>query len=420
MQINVSRSFSSGTSHPLHRNLKGSETDYSRKYINIKASVDVYNSHISQAVSIINDKPNDISVTSSSGQVIETNRLLLALASPFLANLLEDIPNCVDPVLILPDISSEILIHLVRIIAEGFTTSHFGSSVSLIFQEIEDIMETAKVLDIAIVDLSYEDKNSFTPRQIREEETESMASEMSMEDDLEPVDSEMSLEYAFVKECEAKEMSLEIIKTEVMDDYGLMERHNEVTFINENSILENVANMSSSPTQQIHHEIITQIKPKIEEGFFCNRCSLCFPNFEDLEIHVKIHFEEKPMKCSSCSKWFENKQSKDKHMRKHGIITDIFTCDVCGKMFSKKRHLRNHIKAHTDVKEHQCPFCPADFYSYEDKRSHIRKKHAADEGFIVKCKVCQKIFYDKEILEKHQATHGKNNILNQELPNGPS
>ena len=54
-------------------------------------------------------------------------------------------------------------------------------------------METAKVLDIAIVDLSYEDKNSC-----REEDTESMADEISMEDNIEPIDNEMISEYAFV------------------------------------------------------------------------------------------------------------------------------------------------------------------------------------------------------------------------------
>ena len=77
-------------------------------------------------------------------------------------------------------------------------------------------------------------------------------------------------------------------------------------------------------------------------------------------------------------------------------------CQVCLKRFHTEIGYSKHIHTHTQ-KKYECPKCDAFFRWEKNLKSHVKLFHSDAEVLV--CKVCSKLFHDKELFEKHHIVH---------------
>lgn len=71
-----------------------------------------------------------------------------------------------------------------------------------------------------------------------------------------------------------------------------------------------------------------------------------FSNFLSFFLHLNHHPQEKPHKCSLCSKSFPTPGDLKSHMYVHSGSWP-FKCHICSRGFSKQTNLKNHLFLHT-------------------------------------------------------------------------
>lgn len=87
-----------------------------------------------------------------------------------------------------------------------------------------------------------------------------------------------------------------------------------------------------------------------------------------------------------------------------GVTSEATTkqCPICLKKFYTEMGYGKHVSTHTE-KKYKCKDCNAKFRWKKNYESHWTLFHTESGGMV--CQVCNKIFYDKDIFEKHQVTH---------------
>ena len=177
---------------------------------------------------------------------------------------------------------------------------------------------------------------------------------------------------------------------------------------------------------QSFHSLATVMSAfSIQEGSLV--CSICKKSYKDRR-HSLIHFSEKPYKCETCSKSFNNHGSLFHHRKRHK--PDNIPCDLCGKTFNsqillrvhEKQHLNGietteckvchkkiqsrsfkiHSLTHTDEKPFECPFCQKCFNNGGSLARH-KKMHTTQTPFP--CNVCAKVYPSKSRLDLHLISH---------------
>ncbi|KAL7043789.1 hypothetical protein ACKWTF_001667 [Chironomus riparius] len=134
----------------------------------------------------------------------------------------------------------------------------------------------------------------------------------------------------------------------------------------------------------------------------CSICSKFFDNSELMDIHMKSHAKPK-FACSQCDKQFSQLRNFKYHMSIHlGTKEFAASCPECGKTFNDKGYLSSHLKIHRNKKEHACPYCPKSFNQRVAFNMHVRihlglKPHC--------CQECGKTFSRKMLLKQHYRTH---------------
>ncbi|KAK5977814.1 hypothetical protein GCK32_008665, partial [Trichostrongylus colubriformis] len=152
-------------------------------------------------------------------------------------------------------------------------------------------------------------------------------------------------------------------------------------------------------------------------------CNLCNVFADDLEEHLKMHYQDRTssgalMECRMCFKNFLTVQEVILHERvSHEKLRGpppTFQCEYCGEVFPT-RHLRdNHLLSHFEggvsefwdrvqymqnkmadaIVVNQCPICLSIMGSRKGFRLHIIQKHLLKEpeaflgqcfGFAIKC-----------------------------------
>lgn len=68
-----------------------------------------------------------------------------------------------------------------------------------------------------------------------------------------------------------------------------------------------------------------------------------------LRRHVRIHFVDKPHKCTVCDKGFPEMGSLTRHFRRHtGVQRERkHVCSICNKAYYDSHTLNIHIRSHT-------------------------------------------------------------------------
>ncbi|XP_065571680.1 zinc finger protein 664-like [Artemia franciscana] len=151
-----------------------------------------------------------------------------------------------------------------------------------------------------------------------------------------------------------------------------------------------------SSSLNIHHRLHKDEKP-----FKCDVCNKCFTNNSNLIRHKRTHTCEKPFKCDVCNKSFSQSGNLNMHQRSH-TGEKPFKCEVCNKGFSQSSHLNVHQRLHTGEKPFKCDVCNKCFSVNGNLIKHQRK-HTGEKPF--KCDVCNKGFSNSGDLIKHHRVH---------------
>ena len=157
-------------------------------------------------------------------------------------------------------------------------------------------------------------------------------------------------------------------------------------------------------------------------------CLTCQKSFKNLKRHSRIHSNEKPYKCETCSKSFNNHGSLFHHRKIHN--PDNVPCNLCTKTFNsrillkihEKQHLNGiettectvchkkiqsrsfkvHSYTHTDKKPFECPFCQKCFNNRGSLARH-KKLHNTQTPFP--CNICGRVYPSKSHLDVHLISH---------------
>ena len=95
--------------------------------------------------------------------------------------------------------------------------------------------------------------------------------------------------------------------------------------------------------------------------YICKICGESFPISSRLTLHELKHSGEKPETCPKCSKTFISRQSLRKHLYTHNSKPGSKVCTLCGKSISQGGYLRVHMKVHENGKPHKCSQCNKSF-----------------------------------------------------------
>jgi len=151
------------------------------------------------------------------------------------------------------------------------------------------------------------------------------------------------------------------------------------------------------------HEIAVHEDPE-RRDFECDKCNKKFKTSSNLVEHLKTHGTEK-FTCQFCAKTFKTSIGFNQHQRSH--TGELFPCHSCGEKFQSKNSVNRHLKDVHGIydggaKYYKCPKkgCFAEFSSEEDYRLHLRSAHQ-DNGAVLICHLCRKIFPTKQSLKQH-------------------
>nr|CAD7610345.1 unnamed protein product [Timema genevievae] len=155
-----------------------------------------------------------------------------------------------------------------------------------------------------------------------------------------------------------------------------------------------------------------------EKKYACETCGKTFFKLPNLRLHIKVHSEDRPFKCSYCSMAFKWKKNLDTHTSIHGLATDNHSkdderirkatprvqCEVCGKYLASKWNLSVHMKRHNGnfTGSHMCHICGKTLCDSQAMSRHL-KVHMGIKPF--ECKICNKHFGTKMSRDDHERTH---------------
>ena len=134
----------------------------------------------------------------------------------------------------------------------------------------------------------------------------------------------------------------------------------------------------------------------------CHMCGMLFATNSDRKKHIySVHIER--YVCKHCNRRFHGPSNLYLHLRIHG--EKKFMCNVCNRYFVQTRHLKEHMKRHSDVYEHSCGVCGAQFKWRQSLNTHYNFLH--NKEFIRKyiCEVCGHAFPTNQRLTVHMITH---------------
>ena len=141
----------------------------------------------------------------------------------------------------------------------------------------------------------------------------------------------------------------------------------------------------------------------------CSYCLVEFISVNELEEHAKIHAnKENPYSCNVCGNTFDEFIKRKAHMLIHGPKN--YKCDTCSFASYQVGNLKRHLSSHTKKPSFICKLCFKIFYDKEDFRNHNIASHAVKneplyEDRPYSCPHCDKKFKDKSALTVHKVVH---------------
>lgn len=153
-------------------------------------------------------------------------------------------------------------------------------------------------------------------------------------------------------------------------------------------------------------------------SYKCKHCGKGFPADRQCLEHERRHTGEKPYQCEQCGKTFRTNRLLQNHIGSHEENTQgtsKFSCSVCRKVLHGFQSLNVHMKIHTNQKDFCCQHCGDAFCRKADLERHQLKKHPkfydVSNNPEYKCKICGKVFIDKVYVRQHEKLH-----IGQDIP----
>lgn len=186
--------------------------------------------------------------------------------------------------------------------------------------------------------------------------------------------------------------------------------------------------------QSLQREQETQRK-RDEKSFECFVCHTMFAQEKALRYHFPLH-EGVQFACPLCDKYFSMpKYVRDHMIYKHGFdkksklpplkqrtienfeyhkpIVSRFECYLCHRTYPSRSKLSSHMKSHKDIME--CSICMKIFKSNESRRRHMQL-HTADPSRLHHCLICNKAFVVRRYMMSHMRTSHTNPKPRTEKP----
>ena len=149
-----------------------------------------------------------------------------------------------------------------------------------------------------------------------------------------------------------------------------------------------------------------------EKPFDCKLCGKFFTEKSSVKRHLrKMHFNQYNKKCTVCGIISKTREEHRDHLVTHKL--KVYTCQVCQKDFIDSRALKVHtFNAHSaitqsmNLREYRCQECDKQFFSTKGLKNHL-KTHKIDFR-MYSCSVCNKLFLTEQGLSSHMRTHATN------------
>ncbi|KAK5643258.1 hypothetical protein RI129_007103 [Pyrocoelia pectoralis] len=140
-----------------------------------------------------------------------------------------------------------------------------------------------------------------------------------------------------------------------------------------------------------------------EEPVNCQVCGNTCKNSESLRSHMIMH-KGIIYQCKICTKVYKHRGGLTAHKKRHAA-GDVKTvpCSICGKLFYDKQVLQKHIRSHTGERPYPCKYCKKGFSSIYARNTHTRQ-HTNERPYA--CQFCSAAFHQKVSLKTHlQSKH---------------
>ena len=183
------------------------------------------------------------------------------------------------------------------------------------------------------------------------------------------------------------------------------------------AIFEDLVVISENENLDEHQLDQNEIVQSKKCSYACTLCSEFFPNYIDLQNHLKHKHD---LRCDICNLNFDSENGKVQHMsivHKSGKIIDTFVsendsknilCDICNKTFSNISNLLSHIKQeHQNHPDLKCEICKITFEKILRKNQHMAIVHEGKKSYV--CNHCDEAFGWLSNLKDHiSAVHVPN------------
>lgn len=140
-----------------------------------------------------------------------------------------------------------------------------------------------------------------------------------------------------------------------------------------------------------------------ERPLKCLQCDFATKHRNSLTNHLLTHVDAKLLACELCSFRTKHSNSLRLHMRTHANYRP-YKCPQCDFVAICSSNLKQHMSTHSDEKTFQCQKCDAAFKSSNALKFHYQA-HLGLKPHV--CKTCGKAFRQPGNLKRHYSTHTK-------------
>ncbi|KAG6459882.1 hypothetical protein O3G_MSEX011661 [Manduca sexta] len=140
---------------------------------------------------------------------------------------------------------------------------------------------------------------------------------------------------------------------------------------------------------------------KTSKGFKCPDCDKYFDNKNVRYKHIRRHHSE-GFSCSVCGKRYPFKDNLIKHERLHEGPLPREECTICHKMI-RIDLVRTHARIHSARETITCVECNKSYISRASYENHLKysQAHASQDVLKYKCSMCDKGYRSKGELRDH-------------------